>query len=851
MIPRASLLGLTGYLTTEQVEALVVSLSTIWQQTMDCGVGELEDDLILCRRWFDPVAQGQRLRRELAALRQVDDSVTDPGPPFTFYIGATRSIVTPEGRCVLELLRHLERDRKGHVINDPLLLPYDRLLGNLYREWSRHRIQSVVGLLAGGEKPLQVAAAGVVIALLINRSTSQNRALRRFPLGAARDVVDQAFFEAVRAFVRTLSPKQRPTRDPRLISGWMLYEARRRLGGDVLIVEGAHPNTDGRIWIEENKQDQAIEVVARDLGRGHRARVTAELLSKALDDLVVAFRSQTSRLAGFGPSSRETNQYREDPQCDFKAFQAAYWKFVKSIRSIFKLAEELALAHEQSAPGNVTVIPVIVDDLPRVLPVLQALCEIAEGRMFYAAEHALQTSVPATPDVVRRKAIETALSPADDPAARRVVLHTPDPERIDARYEPPAGADPSTGERAVLAVARAVAHREFDDRELALIAYSESGIDYPFRRGLWSLAVDHLAGLPNSSLRTLIFVAEAAIDIDLHCQKGRGFRYALQDSRLLRRNHSDDLRVAAHLIATYPQPVVFFLGAGFGASSLLPLGNALRDTAIRRLLAIPDDEPTTSQGLGLRFHRWVSGHEGWLSESEMAMREDDYANQLTLEQVIRIEQRVSVGLPTLQAFRVHHDEVIDAPGGAALDLSHVLARMVGRAIVVEVNFDQLVERHCPVPTRVFFSNAHFQDAAQYVREYVAGAATAIPVLKLHGSIEEPDTCVVSDEQMQQGIGRDKLQALQALWREMPEPPFLWVYIGASMRDRDLRHVFRAEAFVRGVEERWVSPYLDVSVADVARDHAALWAKPERTWIGERLITETADAFFRAMRDELP
>lgn len=308
MIPRTSLLSLGGYLTSEQIDVLVLGLSAIWQQTMAREVGELEDDLASCRRWFDPVAQGQRLRRELAAIQPIKGNLTDPGPPFTFSVGIERSIVTPEGRCVLELLQGLTHDRKGHVISDAQLIPYDRLLGHLYREWSRHRVQAVVGLLSGDEKPLQIAAAGVVIALLVNRSTSPSRALRRFPVGAARDVVDQAFFEAVRAFVRTLSPKQRPTRDPRLISGWMLYEARRRLGGDVLIVEGAHPNSDGSIWIEEDKQDKAIEVVARDLGRGHRARVTAELLSRALDDLIVAFREQTPRLAGFGLAhERPTN----------------------------------------------------------------------------------------------------------------------------------------------------------------------------------------------------------------------------------------------------------------------------------------------------------------------------------------------------------------------------------------------------------------------------------------------------------------------------------------------------------------------------------------------------------------
>lgn len=510
---------------------------------------------------------------------------------------------------------------------------------------------------------------------------------------------------------------------------------------------------------------------------------------------------------------------------------------------------ELASAHERSAPGRVTVLPIIVDDLARALHVLRALCEVAEGRLFDSRAPDLQSPVPGTTDPVRRAAIATALSTEGSGGTRRIVLIEAGATLVDAEFRsPPTGADPSTGERAVLAVARAVAHRELDDRELAVIAYSESGIDYPFRRCLWSMAVDHLASLPHNTLRTLIFVAEANIDIELHCQAGRGFRFALSGSRLLRRHVRDDLASSARQIAQHVGPTVFFLGAGFGASSRLPLGNTLRDTAIRRLLGIPGSEPLSSEQLGLRFHRWISEREGWLTESELSIREDDFARQLTLEQVIRAEKRVFPNLPTLQEFRTHHDDVIEAPGQAVIDLAYTLEAMAGRAVVVEVNFDQLVERHCPIPLRVFSSINHFEEAAGYIRRYLAGEETAIPVLKLHGSIEEPDTCVVSDEQTQRGLGPGKLSALRALLDTIPR---LWIYVGASMRDRDLLPVLRSEDFARGLDERWVSPYLDFSVEEFAWERRGFWANTELKSIDGRLITETADAFFAALRAELP
>ena len=94
------------------------------------------------------------------------------------------------------------------------------------------QLRSVVDLLAGETKPLQIAAAGVVIALLVNRNTSEDRAIVRFASGRERDLIDQAFFapvEGSRGF--WLLRTQQPRGDPKLISGWMLYEARRRLDG--------------------------------------------------------------------------------------------------------------------------------------------------------------------------------------------------------------------------------------------------------------------------------------------------------------------------------------------------------------------------------------------------------------------------------------------------------------------------------------------------------------------------------------------------------------------------------------------------------------------------------------------
>jgi hypothetical protein len=347
----------------------------------------------------------------------------------------------------------------------------------------------------------------------------------------------------------------------------------------------------------------------------------------------------------------------------------------------------------------------------------------------------------------------------------------------------------------------------------------------------------------------LIAVVESSIDVPLHCNGSRGFRLALQDGRLLQRQPADAVSAFAAEVAAHAGPIVVFLGAGFGVSSRLPLGNKIRDDAIRRLLGLTATLPATSHELAHRFHEWMAaGQPDWLSDEERTMAADLYAKQLTLEQVIRAEQRVHPDLPTLVQFKTHQDAVLGTPGQGVIDLARVAELAVGRLVVVEVNFDQLVEAHAVVPTRVFASDDDFAGVPPYLDDYFAGTATDIPVLKVHGTIERFDTCVVTDVQTGLGVGERKLAALRRLLS--PAEPTLWIYVGASMRDRDLSRVFGDEDWARGVDERWVAPYLVDTVESFASARAPFWRQTTRQSIHSRLTTETSDAFFAALRAAL-
>ena len=98
------------------------------------------------------------------------------------------------------------------------------------------------------------------------------------------------------------------------------------------------------------------------------------------------------------------------------------------------------------------------------------------------------------------------------------------------------------------------------------------------------------------------------------------------------------------------------------------------------------------------------------------------------------------------------------------------------------------------------------------------------------------------------MGAGKLEVIRALISQ--EEPRLWIYVGVSMRDRDVVRVLEGEDFARELDELWVSPFLVTTVADFGRERAPMWKdKPLRT-IQDRLVTETADAFFASLRTAL-
>lgn len=286
-----STFGLPPAMSRSAAEQLEETLGDLWYACHHQSPGGVRPDLELHKRFFDPVAQGKRLREAL----QMIDPVRLPGPPAraqALRIDETRYLITPEGRIALALISQSIRIRGSSItVNQDIASQWERDLLDLYRDWGRYRLSSVIELLGGGAKPLQIPAVGAVLTLMVNRSDSPRRAIARFPPGTSRDVVDAVFRSCANAFANELTPKRHPNEKERLISGWTLGEISRRMPNAL-----RSSDAEGVYIIPEN-EDELLGLLVGEL---HRREVTEMGLASAFDRLVDAFHARSQDLAGYG-----------------------------------------------------------------------------------------------------------------------------------------------------------------------------------------------------------------------------------------------------------------------------------------------------------------------------------------------------------------------------------------------------------------------------------------------------------------------------------------------------------------------------------------------------------------------
>jgi hypothetical protein len=165
-------------------------------------------------------------------------------------------------------------------------------------------------------------------------------------------------------------------------------------------------------------------------------------------------------------------------------------------------------------------------------------------------------------------------------------------------------------------------------------------------------------------------------------------------------------------------------------------------------------------------------------------------------------------------------------------------------IVVTVNFDQLVEQCVPGQAQVLASDQDFRKCTAYINRYLRDGGP-IPVLKVHGTIDRPETIVATVDATAEGLSPAKTQALRSLTsragtcnRRLP-----WIYIGCSMRDPDLEGLLGQQDFYQRLDEYWVSPFTVATARQFTEKHRVYRDQPD-FW--HRSITETADVFMEEL-----
>ena len=271
----------------------------------------------------------------------------------------------------------------------------------------------------------------------------------------------------------------------------------------------------------------------------------------------------------------------------------------------------------------------------------------------------------------------------------------------------------------------------------------------------------------------------------------------------------------------------------------------MRDQAIQGLLGA---KLATSE-VAERFRTWVI-EEDRLLPDEDNMEPATFIRLLTLERVLHEEFRdlLAAGQgradsPTVRSMQHSCEQALlrTPPGREAI--WRLMARHP-RVVVITVNFDRQVEVGCPVPHAVYSTADAFIDAAAHVAAFLAGdRSSGVPVLKIHGTITNPDSLVADLAQTVSGL---PLQVRNTLEVIATCAPLDWVWVGCSMRDRDVNQWMRTKRDA-GLLDWWVDPLPGPGIFSFVREARLPAVQIEAP---RRIVSESADAFLTVLADRI-
>ncbi|MBB6015961.1 hypothetical protein ACFP9V_11580 [Deinococcus radiopugnans] len=299
------LFGLPLYIRKEDAKILHRFLDSIWKSNYLTPTKDIEDDLTLMSLYFNPISTGAKLR---SALEKMPNSIEIPSLPFSLdgliiNLSSRKHLLRPEGRIALSILESTGNRNSENVILDSITLLWAySILHSRYEQWNSQRLVSVIDNLSGS-KTLQIQSLGLLIWLLINRNNSIVRALpKNIENSQFRRKMDKLVDVPVTAFASALSKnfEKKDRQELSIYSGWQLSEAKRRLGGRLVI--------EPSVYIAESADEEVLDIIIHDLSK---RKNTHQEISDGLDSFMKNFQDVSSSLAALGFFFEDTRNTRK------------------------------------------------------------------------------------------------------------------------------------------------------------------------------------------------------------------------------------------------------------------------------------------------------------------------------------------------------------------------------------------------------------------------------------------------------------------------------------------------------------------------------------------------------------
>lgn len=513
----------------------------------------------------------------------------------------------------------------------------------------------------------------------------------------------------------------------------------------------------------------------------------------------------------------------------------------------FALLERLIAEHKVDRDGASALVPCLHEELGKDIHLLRAGVRRCGGVLYDLNDDALWENPPGPISRDRSNLLEGIMQGAGGDVPGSLVFSQHHDGGVEARFsDKKTVAEPSL--QVMLRCAAVVASAAYDEHELVIITVDSASLDARRKELLWSMltiAPDDLTvqGKPV----TVVPIFGASVDPQVDYPRRPAVRFVVRWDRVVRRSEARR-KAAVRSIATSEGPIVIFLGAGASATAGIPLGNVYRDRALTELVGPKESSRAAAEAFFDHLHE----HEHFMPGEERDRAA--FVEQLTLERVL-LETFKELGYRDRTSSPLIQDVVRDCeialqylrPGRRAI--RELAARLPGRLVIITVNFDQLVETDLGVDSQVSYRPDQFKANLPDLLDYVQGDTTkAIPVLKLHGSIQDVNSLIATIDKTSAGLHEDVAKALDEVLR-VCGTPITWVWVGCSMRDRDINKWLGGRG-PKPFDEWWVDPLPGPSLDEfIQQQRAPGWALIDRT-LDDRLIVDSADGFLAALAEQV-